>query len=270
MKIGITLRNMGPQSMPDIMVAGARHAEDVGFESVWITDHIAIPPDDAEGSGGRYTDPLTTLAWLAGATQHIHLGVGVLILPYRPALPTIKQIATVQELSAGRLLVGAAVGWMDAEFKAVGVDRHHRGRIADDTLALMAECFSHDVVSRNGQPFIFSPRPSPPPIYIGGGAPHALQRALRFGHGWLPMVRDPARLAEDLALFERLAGEKQVPRGPVTVMGGLPATDADGIRRAADTYRELGIERLVCGARYTTLDEYKQALERWTPLLDQG
>ena len=127
MKIGVTLRNMGPQSAPEIMIAGARAAEAIGFDSIWITDHIAIPPDDAEGSGGRYLDTLTTLAWLAGATETIGLGSGVLILPYRPALPTAKQVATVQEVSGGRLLLGVGIGWMDPEFNALGVDRHQRG-----------------------------------------------------------------------------------------------------------------------------------------------
>ena len=77
MEIGVTLRNMGPQSDAATLRAGALRAESLGFESVWITDHIAIPPDDAEGSDGRYTDPLTTLAWLGGATERIRLGVGV-------------------------------------------------------------------------------------------------------------------------------------------------------------------------------------------------
>ena len=80
MEIGVTLRNMGPQSTVDTMVSGAKAAEGLGFESIWITDHIAIPPDDAEGSGGRYLDPLVTLAFLAGETSSIKLGTGVLIL----------------------------------------------------------------------------------------------------------------------------------------------------------------------------------------------
>ena len=81
MHIGITLRNMGEQSTAPVMRSGAQAAEASGFESLWITDHIAIPPDDAEGSGGRYLDTLTTLAWLAAATETIQLGSGVLILP---------------------------------------------------------------------------------------------------------------------------------------------------------------------------------------------
>ena len=86
LKVGVTLRNMGVQSSAELMSAGAEAAEALEFESIWITDHIAIPPDDAEGSGGRYTDTLTTLAWLGGQTRRINLGSGVLILPYRPPL----------------------------------------------------------------------------------------------------------------------------------------------------------------------------------------
>jgi probable F420-dependent oxidoreductase len=261
MRIGVTLRNMGRQSDPEVMRSGARFAESIGFESVWITDHIAIPPDNAEGSGGRYTDPLTTLAWLAGATATINVAVGVLIVPYRPALPTAKQVATLQELSGGRLLLGLAVGWMDAEFKALGVNRHQRGKITDETLEFFAECFDRDVVTRNGQEFIFSPRPAAPPIYIGGNPPHALRRALRFGHGWLPMVRDPETLKRDLALFRQLAAEIETTPGPVTAMAQVSSNRPDEVQSLLAGYRELGVERLVCGVRYETLDEYKQQIE---------
>jgi len=260
-KIGVTLRNMGPQSDAATLRAGALKAEALGFESVWITDHIAIPPDDAEGSGGRYTDPLTTLAWLGGATERIRLGVGVLILPYRPALPTAKAVATVAELTGDRLLLGVAVGWMDAEFRALGVDRHQRGRLTDEVLTFLAECFSADVVTRNGQPFLFKPRPLPPPIYIGGGVPHALERAVRFGHGWLPMARDPATLSTHLEQFRALARDAGTTPGPVTVMTGLPLDRPDESHALIDEYRSLGVERLVCGLRYRDLAEYGQRLE---------
>ncbi len=127
MDIGISIRNMGPQSTRKLITACAQTVENMGFESIWITYHIAIPPNDAEGSGGRYLDTLTTLAWLAGITDRVKLGSGVLILPYRAALPTAEQIATVQELSGNRLVLGVGIGWMDAEFNALGVDRHARG-----------------------------------------------------------------------------------------------------------------------------------------------
>ena len=86
MELGVTLRNMGAQSEASVILRCAQLAEGAGLDSLWITDHIAIPPDDAEGSGGRYVEPLITLAWIAGATERIRLGTGVLILPYRGAL----------------------------------------------------------------------------------------------------------------------------------------------------------------------------------------
>jgi len=261
MKLGVTLRNMGPQSSAATMGGGALRAETLGFESVWITDHIAIPPDDAEGSGGRYTDPLTTLAWLGGITTHIKLGVGVLILPYRPPLPTAKQVATVHELTGERLLLGVGVGWMDAEFKALAVNRRERGRLTDEALHLFGECFAHEVVTRNDQPFIFAPRPSAPPTYVGGRPPHALRRALRFGHGWLPMSRDPASLAKDLDCYQDLADEAGAEPGPVTALGALPLDDAAGARDTLHSYAALGIERFVCAVRYDTLYEYNWRLE---------
>ena len=92
MKIGIALRSMGAASQPQLLLACARAAEEAGLDDVWVQDHIAIPPDDAEGSGGRYLDPLTALAWLAGGTERIGLGTGVLVLPYRPAC-TIRAVA---------------------------------------------------------------------------------------------------------------------------------------------------------------------------------
>ncbi len=252
MKVGVTLRNMGPQSQPEIMLAGARLAEDLALDSVWITDHIAIPPDDAEGSGGRYTDPFTTLAWLGGATSRIGLGVGVLVVPYRPPLPTAKAIATVQELTGGRLLLGLGVGWMDAEFRALGVDRRQRGQLTEEFLEFLASCFSDTVVQSRGQPMLFEPKPAMPPVYLGGQAKHALPRAQRFGHGWLPMVRNPEQLAEALAGFE----------GPVTAMVGLPLEDAGASREQLRRYTALGVERLVCAVRYDTLASYEAQLRR--------
>src|SRR5947207_2968146 len=167
MEVGVVLRNMGPQSTRETLEAAARAADALpAVADVWVVDHIAIPPDDAEGSEGRYLDPLATLAYLAGATTRVGLGTAVLVLPYRPALPTAKWIATVQELSGGRLRLGVGVGWMGAEFRAVGVDHRRRGALTDETLAFLDRCFAADVVEANGQPFLFRPPPPRPPLFI--------------------------------------------------------------------------------------------------------
>jgi probable F420-dependent oxidoreductase len=268
MKLGLYLRNMGPYSTATTMQVCARAAEDAGVDDLWVADHIAIPPDDAEGSGGRYLDPLATLAYLAGATQRINLGTGVLVLPYRPPLATAKWIATIQELSGGRMLLGVGAGWMAAEFRALGVDRAKRGAITDSTLAFLQRCFANDVVEANGQSLLFRPRPPRPPIFVGGAAPHALRRAARFGDGWMPMGGDPEALRAQIEALQRGFADAGKPPAEVAVLTRLPLDDPP---RAADELAALaaiGATRVVHAWRYTDAAGFARAaavLERARP-----
>src|SRR6266849_9973009 len=203
---------MGAQSTRETLVAAARAADALpAIADLWVVDHIAIPPDDAEGSEGRYLDPLATLAYLAGVTTRVGLGTAVLVLPYRPALPTAKWIATVQELSGGRLRLGVGVGWMAAEFRALGVDIRRRGALSDEALDLLDRCFAADVVEANGQPFLFRPRPSRPPLFVGGQPPFAFRRALAHRGGWMPMGLAPDALAPCVAELRAAAAGRGLP-----------------------------------------------------------
>ena len=261
MHIGVIVRNMGDQSTPETMAACAAAAEASGLESVWVVDHIAIPPDDAEGSNGRYVDPLIALAWLAGATRSIRLGVGTLVLPYRPALPVAKQIASIQELSGGRLLLGVGIGWMEAEFRALGVERRRRGRISDEILAFIRECFDHDEVTANGQPFLFRPRPARPPIYVGGAAPHALRRAAAYGDGWLPIGMTPERLPAARSEYAEVCEAVGRETGEVVVMGGLPPDDPGAAAQVLHGFNEGGASRFVAFERYADGDAFRRRLD---------
>src|SRR5262245_51800840 len=112
MKLGLYLRNMGPQSTRALIADAARAAEEAGIDDLWFADQLALAPEDSEGSDGRYLEPLATLAFIAGITERVGLGVGVLIVPYRPALLTAKWIASIQELSGGRLTsASVSAGW---------------------------------------------------------------------------------------------------------------------------------------------------------------
>src|SRR6267154_5939989 len=142
MKYAIAIRNMGPQSTRETIRACARIAEQAGFDALFVSDHLCIPPDQTEGSGGRYLDVLATLAFIAGATDKIRLGVSVLVVPYRPAVLTAKQVATIQELSGERLILGVGVGWMKPEFDALGMDIHKRGAISTETLRVLRHLFT--------------------------------------------------------------------------------------------------------------------------------
>src|SRR6202040_1170292 len=137
MKFAVAIRNMGPQSSRDTIRACARIAEQAGFDALFVSDHLCIPPDQTEGSGGRYLDVLATLAFIAGATDKIRLGVSVLVVPYRPAVLTAKQVATIQELSGERMILGIGVGWMKPEFEALGAEFRLRGATTDETLAVL-------------------------------------------------------------------------------------------------------------------------------------
>src|SRR5262245_48891033 len=155
---------MGPGSDRDTLLAGARAADELSATAdVGVTDRIAMPPADAEGSGGRYLDPLATLAVVAGATRRIGLGAAVLVVPYRPALPTAKWVATVQELSGERLRLGVGVGWMTAAFPPVRVDHRRRGRPTDDTLAFLVRCFAGAGPEGHGPPAYVRRRAAPAP-----------------------------------------------------------------------------------------------------------
>ena len=268
-QIGVTMRNMGRESTRALMADCARAAEAAGCESIWITDHVAIPPDDSEGSGGRYVDPFVTLAWLAGITRRIRLGTGVLVLPYRPPLMFARQVAALQELSDARLLLGVGIGWMDAEFRALGIERRHRARDSDRVLKFLDDCFAHDVVTANGQPFLFLPRPAKPPVLVGGRAPHALERAARFGDGWLPMAMKPAELVGAIAEYRRLAAQYGKAPGSVTLMTGLALDDSGRVRSDIESYAAAGVDRLVCAVRYRTFTEYAVAMARLAAVLNR-
>ena len=260
-KLDVYLRNMGPQSTRAAILACAHAAETAGLDALWVADHIAIPPDDAEGSNGRYLDPLATLAFLAGATERISLGTGVLVVPYRPALPTAKWVATIQELSGERLWLGVGVGWMEPEFRAVGVARRDAPRVTDATLAFLVRCFAEDVVEANGQPFLFRPRPRRPPIIVGGAPPHALRRAVRYGDGWMPMGRDPDAIRPAIEQLRELAAAAGKPAPEVVMLTSLPVDDPPAAAARARAFADVGATRVVHGARYADAAEFARVAD---------
>jgi len=255
---------MGAAARSSVLRESALRAERAGLDTIWVPDHIAIPPDETEGSNGRYLDPLTSLAWVAAATERIHLGTAVLILPYRAALPTAKVIATIQELSGARLELGVGVGWMEAEFRAVDVDRRDRGRITDETLEFLHAAFDadNDEVVSNGQAFVFRPRPPKPRIWIGGSGSHALERATRLGDGWIAMSNDPGRLREPASELRNRFEDAGRRLPELAVLGGVgrDGHQADLDRLAA--LDELGVTEFIVGGRYDDLDGFQASLDR--------
>jgi probable F420-dependent oxidoreductase len=269
MKYGIAIRNMGPQSNPTTFRACARSAEDAGFDALFVSDHLCIPPDQTEGSGGRYLDVLAALAYLAGMTSRIRIGVSVLVLPYRPAVLTAKQVATIQELSDGRMILGVGVGWMKPEFDALGVEVHKRGAVTTETLRVLHHLFGNrDALAYQGKlvqfpAFVFEPHPKRPPIWVGGGSPKALERVVEFGDGWHPMQRaaELKPLVEDLRARMRAAGK---PEPEIVVRRAMKLDDTSAARAKLAAEREAGATYFILDlGRYPDEREFRRSAENF-------
>jgi probable F420-dependent oxidoreductase len=255
MKIGVYLRNMGPQSTRGLIAEAARAAEEAGVDDLWVADHLALAPEDSEGSDGRYLEPLATLAFLAGLTERVGLGVGVLIVPYRPALLIAKWVASIQELSAGRLILGVGVGWMDKEFRALGVDPRRRGALTDEALSFLHRCFERDEVEANGQRILFRPRPPRPPIIVGGAPPHAIRRVVRFGDGWMPTAMHADVLESGIARLREGMTAAGKPAPEVVLLQSLPVEDDARLSARLGELAALGVTRAVHPWRYRDAEE---------------
>lgn len=261
MKYGIAIRNMGPQSTRTTIRACVAAAEALGYDAVFVSDHLCIPPDQTEGSGGRYLDVLTTLAYLAGVTERVRLGVSVLVVPYRPAVLTAKQLATIQELSGERVILGVGVGWMKPEFEALGVKKSQRGRITDETLRVIRHLFSQEAAPYMGElvsfpAFVFSPRPARPVIWIGGNSENALSRVIEFGDGWHPML--PAdKLKPAVAALKQKVAANNRSDVEIIVRRGMRFDDIGAAKAKLESERDAGATYFILDlGRYPSEKEF--------------
>ena len=147
MRVGIHLPHIGRKAGPEAIRRAAVQAEELGFADAWSSEHIIVPQGAAYPPSPIFYDPVLTLTWAAAFTHRIGLGTSVLVLPMRHPLPLAKELATLQNLSGGRLILGAGVGWLEAEFAALGAPFRERGRRMDEGIAMMRAVWTKDPVS---------------------------------------------------------------------------------------------------------------------------
>jgi probable F420-dependent oxidoreductase len=187
---GVILPNYGKDSSPDRIRRVAEAAEELGFDSVWTTEHIVVGPDGVDPYGRVY-DPLVTLGWIAGWTEGIGLGTSIVLVPLHNPFHLAKQVATLQEVSGGRLTLGVGIGWHRDEFEFMGVEFEDRGRRADEAIWLMRALWRGERAF-GGRYWAFrdataEPLPSPQPkIWVGGSSARAVRRARELGDAWHP------------------------------------------------------------------------------------
>ena len=193
MHLGIILPNFGEGSSPDAIRRVAEAAEELGFDSVWTTEHIIVGPEGVDPYGRVY-DPLVTLGWIAGYTERVALGTSIVLVPLHHPIHLAKEAATLQELSGGRLRLGVGMGWHEDEFLMMGAEFGGRGRRADEALRLMRALWrgerSFDGEHWSFEDATFAPLPDPAPeIWIGGSSARAIRRTRALGDVWHPSRR---------------------------------------------------------------------------------
>ncbi len=280
-KLGFQLLNSGPLATTENIVKAARKAEELGYDSIVVTDHIVIPyqiqsryPYNATGrfsidATDNYLEPLSLLSYVAGATSRIRLGTSVLVVPYRNPVLTAKMLATMDFLSGGRFFVGVGSGWLAEEFVAVGSPPfEQRGKVTDEWLEIFIKLWTEPRASFAGKFYRFSdvgcfPKPIQkphPPIYVGGNSKPAIRRAAKYGQSW-HAFRVPAQELTGLLAFLR---KKLTERGRDISECGLSVRY--GVRivgNGADTSRRPGEEpgRVFVGTAAQVVEQLKPIWE---------
>jgi probable F420-dependent oxidoreductase len=283
MEYGIALPGAGPLATPGALTAAATLAESLGFTSVWVTDHIAIPERSASAYPYRedgkppwpptipYLDAFTALTWAGAVTRTVRLGTSVLVLPLRPPLIVAKAVATLDHLTDGRLLLGVGAGWLKEEFDLLGQSFENRGRRMKEAIRVLKACWGADPVHFEGEyyrlpPFGMDPKPrqgAQLPVLGGGESDAALRRVAEVCDGWHPLNLSPEQIGERLGRlreFVARAGRKFSDLMLTARAGQQVTLTPDMARR----YEALGIHVLVADVNYRqlTLPEALKQIDR--------
>lgn len=256
MKFGVALGALNPHFFLDVTL----EAEALGFESVWLPEHLVFP---AEMGGSPFPgedhppvppstpvfDAFAYLSFLAGRTRRIRLGTNVYLLGLRHPFVAARAVQTLDIVSGGRAEVGIGAGWLREEWTATGLDPATRGRRLDEALTICKRLWDEEVVTHSGEFFafervMFEPKPLQrphPPLHAGGESEAALRRAARDCNGWLGLHHTLESVAEPIARLDSLRGEFGRSHEPFEVIVGAAITEADDVKR----WEDAGVTRII-------------------------
>ena len=304
MKFGCSLVVRGADATPDTFIRIAERAETLGLDSLFLSAHVILPPQERSGYiliparmhpphwRECYWEPFTVLSFLAAHTRRIRLGTSVVVLPMHNPFEIAKQVAEVDQLSSGRFIFGVGVGWFEEEFEVLGQNFGNRGARTDDALALMKKLWADDPVTYEGRFYAcegaaFAPKPVQrphPPIWIAGASRPACRRAAQFGDAFHPVRMSLEKVVEmrneldaQCARFGRAPGSvKLCVKLPVVFQDepgefltqGAPQRIADGIKRYIDAGAEHFTVDFVPETRDNALDTLERFAQEVRPRLD--
>ncbi len=265
LRLGVHLPQFGRASGPDSIRRAAQQAEDLGFDDVWVSDHIVVPDGITYPPAFLY-EPVITLTWAAAATTRVGLGTSVLILPYRNPVHLAKELASLDQLSGGRVVVGGGAGWLEGEFDALGIPFGERGSRSDEVVDILRACWgAEDPVHFEGPRFRLDSvkvRPKPAhhiPLWIGGASDPAIRRAIAKGDGW----HGNYSAEEAKPIVERIRAERPEESFTLsmrTSWDGLSTPEAE-IAGQAEALAAIGIQHVVGMPAQSTLDDWLRSVE---------
>ena len=282
MRFGVAIPQAFGFAAPEAQQLLATRIEELGFDSLWISDHILVP-EGHDYIPETMLEPLALLSWLAARTgPGLTLGTSVLVLPYRDPVFLAKHLATVDVLSGGRLVVGVGVGWLEEEFEALGAPFAERGAMTDEYLRVLRDLWSTETSSFDGrwkryERMRLFPKAAPErigsiPLVVGGNSPVAIRRAAELGDGWHPINLSPGQLADGVAHYHAACDAAGRLRGSV-VLRNMPGgrTPPEGDRwplsgtpeeAAADlaAYAEAGCDELMLSAAGRSVESVVERL----------
>ena len=277
MKFGLMFANTGPFGVPESLARLARAAEEHGIESMWTVEHVVIPvgyqsPYPYSPSGKipgaesvPIPDPLLPLAFAAAVTKKIRLATGILILPQRHPAYVAKEVATLDVLSAGRVILGIGSGWLAEEFEVVGVPFRERGARTDEAIRALRSLWKKAPEAFSGKFYRWPAVESNPkpvqtpgvPIVIGGHSEAAARRAARLGDGFFPARGDRETLSRLFAVLrEECSKVGRDPRDIEITSGAGAKADPDVVKR----FQDLGVQRFMISPAGPTEDSIRKGL----------
>ena len=293
MRFGLRLPGAGPYAGPEAIVAFAQKAEELGFDSLWMTDHVALPVDvrtrypyRADGKffwppETPYLDTVLTLAWAAAATERIQVGTSVLIAGWHHPVNTAKALATLDVLDGGRTICGIGTGWMREQFEILGAPFETRGSRTTEYIALLKHLWSADEIDFHGEHFSYSgfklyPKPARQPsipIWCGGKSEGVLRRVAAVADGWHPLYITPEELEEKLGRLEGHLAEHGRTLDDIA-LSARPVDQATLDEATIARYAGLGVELLIADTSFEhdslagVLDEVSRLADQLMPFAD--
>jgi probable F420-dependent oxidoreductase len=292
MKFGLRLPGAGPYAGPEAITAFAQRAEELGFDSLWMTDHVVLPTDVQTRYPYRedgkffwapetpYLDSLLTLTWAAATTERITVGTSVLIAGWHHPVNTAKALATLDVLNGGRTIVGVGTGWMREQFEILGSPFEARGARTTEYIALLKHLWATDEADFHGTHFDFSgfklyPKPvhGSIPVWCGGKSEGVLRRVAAVADGWHPLYITPEELEVKLGRLEGYLAEHGRALADIT-LSARPVDQATLDEATIDRYAGLGVELLIADTSFEhdslagVLDEVSQLADQLMPFAD--